>query len=116
MSNSYAPGTTRPFSNDSSIHCNLNNKLVINIKIYCLYSYVQELDYEQSHYRSTSNSPDHLRGDRLSPIASPMPARLPAIPVKRGFRSATNSLDEPTSRSPTPDQLQSGNKALVCYK
>ena len=76
---------------------------------------IQESDYEQSHYRSVSNSPDHY-GDRLSPIASPMPARLPAIPVKRGFRSATNSLEEPTSRSPTPDQLQSGNKALVWIK
>ena len=39
-----------------------------------------------------------------------MPARLPSIPVKRGYRSATNSLEENPSRSPTPEHLQPCSK------
>ncbi|KZS08153.1 Voltage-dependent calcium channel type A subunit alpha-1 [Daphnia magna] len=72
-------------------------------------------DYESHHYRSVSNSPDHFIDERVSPVPSPMPARLPPIPVKRGYRSATNSLEENPSRSPTPEHFPpySNNHGLV---
>ncbi|XP_046452679.1 voltage-dependent calcium channel type A subunit alpha-1-like isoform X9 [Daphnia pulex] len=72
-------------------------------------------EYDRRHYRSASNSPDHFGDERVSPVPSPMPARLPSIPVKRGYRSATNSLEENLSRSPTPENLPScsNNHGLV---
>jgi len=73
-------------------------------------------DYEHRNYRSASNSPDRFRDDRVSPCPSPLPARLPAIPVKRGYRSATNSLEEHPSRSPTPDHMLLGNQSRGLVK
>nr|CAH0109633.1 unnamed protein product [Daphnia galeata] len=71
-------------------------------------------EYDRRHYRSVSNSPDHFGDERVSPVPSPMPARLPSIPVKRGYRSATNSLEENLSRSPTPEHLPTcSNHVLV---
>lgn len=91
-------------SNEKSCDCNANTYFVR-----------QDSEYERRHYRSVSNSPDHFGDERVSPIPSPMPARLPPIPVKRGYRSATNSLEENPSRSPTPEHLPpaSRNHGLV---
>ena len=66
-------------------------------------------DYDRRNYRSASISPDRYGDDGASPCGSPVrSARLPAIPVKRGYRSATNSLEEHPSRSPSPDQIPPG--------
>ena len=71
----------------------------------------EEYDHQRRNYRSASISPDRYADDRVSPCPSPLrSARLPAIPIKRGYRSATNSLEEHPSRSPTPEHLPPGTK------